>query len=78
MKHKSAIAGEVLDIFLRITSEKMLIVYGPHFMKLLVCFEQQLLPLLAPAVTGTQRLAAFLSDAIKSNGSSLPSIYEES
>lgn len=72
-----SIAGEILDVFLRITAEKMLEVFGEKFTKLLKCFQEQLLPLLPENAIGTQRLKSFLSEAIQSKGRSFPSIYEE-
>ena len=72
-----SMAGEVLDIFLRITSEKMFQTYGDRFLKLLDCFQRQLLPLLPAKATGTLRLESFLADAIQFKGRVFPAIFEE-
>lgn len=72
-----AIAGDFLDIFLRITSEKMLQVYGSTFFRLLQAIHSQLLPLLIQKATGTKRLVDLLVTILNSGGKTIPSLYDE-
>lgn len=74
---KVSLAGEFLEIFLRITSEKMLQVYGKNFMKLLVCLDKELIPRLPPETIGSQRINSVLNVILSSQGRDIPSIYEE-
>jgi len=71
------IGGEVLDVFIRITSKELINKYKDNYINLLAIIQSQLLPMLPSDNTGTKRLEVSLGSIVSTKGQIIPAIYED-